>query len=123
MTDEETDALDDDEDELPQVLTLQTVEDDCGCMKSGEGGIRTPGTREGTPVFKTGDTDEKPLSDKELTKSKNSVCQMVALDANSESEDAPPQALIDDWPSLPDNLKRAIESMVEPYVEDASETK
>jgi hypothetical protein len=25
-----------------------------GCESSGEGGIRTPGTREGTPVFETG---------------------------------------------------------------------
>ena len=30
-----------------------TDEDDCGVMKSGEGGIRTPGTGEGTLVFKT----------------------------------------------------------------------
>ena len=39
MTDEETDASEDDEDELSQVLALQTLEDDCGYMKSGEGGI------------------------------------------------------------------------------------
>ena len=53
-TGEETDATDDDEEPSPQVLSLTTIEDDCGRMKSGEGGIRTPGGCYTTPVFKTG---------------------------------------------------------------------
>jgi len=53
-TGEETNASDDDEEPSPQVLSLPTIEDDCGHMKSGEGGIRTPGGCYTTPVFKTG---------------------------------------------------------------------
>jgi len=53
-TGEETEASDDDEEPSPQVLSWTTIEDDCGHMKSGEGGIRTPGGCYTTPVFKTG---------------------------------------------------------------------
>lgn len=53
-TDDETDASDDDEEPSSQVLSLPTIEDGCGQMKSGEGGIRTPGEFNPTPVFKTG---------------------------------------------------------------------
>ena len=53
---------------------------------------------------------------------KDSDC-VTPIENSENLSDSELHRIIDAWPRLPEHLRRAIESMVEPYVEDASETK
>ena len=89
------------------------------CQWSGEGGIRTLGTREGTPVFETGaGLPQTPDGETSYHEGDSVVAGMVAGGhlqpvSQAASADARLLRLITSWDQLPEHLRATISSLVD----------
>ena len=95
---------------LPQAVAQQQLVEVVR-SRSGEGGIRTPGTREGTPVFETGALNPQASPDKQVTESAIPVLPSGLPELVENDPDL--GRIVTVWPSLPEPVKRAILALLE----------
>ena len=75
-------------------------------LHSEDEGARTLNLRIDSPML----PESKGLQNKELKESDSENCKILAKNSGKQGENLPPElaGLVDRWPGLPENVKRAI---------------